>query len=50
MRINTPYPPKETYIRKLWHKHQDFLVPIMIGLTPIFIILGMLIYAFIFSN
>ena len=45
MKIETPYPSKRSYISKLWHKYKDILIPIIVGLAPIIIIIGMIIYA-----
>ena len=45
MKIETPYPTKRSYISKLWYRYKDILIPIIVGLTPMIIILGMIIYA-----
>ena len=45
MKVNTPYPPKRSGINKLWHRYKDILIPIIMGLTPVIIIIGMIIYA-----
>ena len=44
MKINTPYPSKRSYINKLWYRYKDILIPIIVGFTPIIIIIGMMIY------
>ena len=50
MKINTPYPTQRTYVGKLWYKHEDWLLPVIFMLSPALMVVGMLMFAFTFSN